>query len=56
MKVICANCGSVERDGNPPTSHGICYGCLVETAVHCGFEFEDLLDIDTGDHDLGGEG
>lgn len=30
LKLVCAWCGCIMRDGDEPTSHGICPDCLVQ--------------------------
>ena len=30
LKLICASCGEMMRDGIEPVSYGICIGCLRE--------------------------
>lgn len=41
--MICAWCGTKMREGTSPTSHGMCFGCRVETLVNHPKELAVLL-------------
>lgn len=55
MRQICASCGAVLGEGEKPISHGICFGCLIEAAEHCGLDWREMVE-DREPCEVGGEG
>jgi hypothetical protein len=44
MKTVCAWCGAVIRDGDPPVSHGICPECRNSFFLRGGVSLQSFID------------